>query len=150
MWGDFKYAARMLVKSPAFSLVAIITLALGIGANTAIFSVVEGTLLRPLPFANANRLVRLYEATDDNGARGSTLNLSEQTFRQWREFGGDIFEGVASATGTNVPSAQSAITQRVALPPPAPAQTSSRSSDCLRRSVALSLQRKTLRAGRTS
>ena len=102
MWGDFKYAARMLVKSPAFSLVAIITLALGIGANTAIFSVVEGTLLRPLPFANANRLVRLYEATDDNGARGSTLNLSEQTFRQWREFGGDIFEGVASATGTNV------------------------------------------------
>src|SRR5438552_2261405 len=56
----------------------------------------------PLPIANANRLVRLYEAADDNGARGSTLNLSEQTFRQWREFGGDIFEGVASATGTNV------------------------------------------------
>jgi putative ABC transport system permease protein len=102
MWGDFKYASRLLIKSPAFSLVAIITLALGIGANTAIFSVVEGTLLRPLPFANANRLVRLYEAADDNGARGSTLNLSEQTYRQWREFGGSVFEGVASATGTNV------------------------------------------------
>ena len=102
MWADLKYAARMLIKSPAFSLVAIITLALGIGANTAIFSVVEGTLLRPLPFANANRLVRLYEAADDNGARGSTLNLSEQTFRQWREFGADIFEGVGAATGTNV------------------------------------------------
>ena len=102
MMNDLKYAVRMLIKSPAFSLVAIVTLALGIGANTAIFSVVEGTLLRPLPFANANRLVRLYEAADDNGARGSTLNLSEQTFRQWREFGGDIFEGVASATGTNV------------------------------------------------
>ncbi|PYK66390.1 MAG: hypothetical protein DME45_12690 [Verrucomicrobia bacterium] len=102
MWGDFKYAARMLIKSPAFSLVAIVTLALGIGANTAIFSVVEGTLLRPLPFANASRLVRLYEAVDDNGSRGSTLNLSEQTFRQWREFGGNIFEGVASAAGTNV------------------------------------------------
>jgi len=102
MMNDLKYAARMLIKSPAFSLVAIVTLALGIGANTAIFSVVEGTLLRPLPFANANRLVRLYEAADDNGARGSTLNLSEQTFRQWREFGGDVFEGVASATGTNV------------------------------------------------
>src|SRR5438552_18736733 len=102
MWADFKYAARMLIKSPAFSLVAIIILALGIGANAAIFSVVEGTLLRPLPFANANRLVRLYDAADDNGARDSTLNLSEHTFRQWREFGGDIFEGVASATGTNV------------------------------------------------
>src|SRR5438045_8808448 len=102
MWGDFKYAARMLIKSPAFSLVAIVTLALGIGANTAIFSVVEGTLLRPLPFPNAQRLVRLYEAADDNGARGSTLNLSEQTFRQWREFGHDIFEDIAAATGTNV------------------------------------------------
>src|SRR5438105_9210840 len=102
MMNDLKYAVRMLIKSPAFSLVAIVTLALGIGANTAIFSVVEGTLLRPLPFANVNRLVRLYEAADDNGARGSTLNLSEHTVRQWREFGGDIFEGVASATGTNV------------------------------------------------
>src|SRR5205814_5241485 len=99
---DLRYALRMLVKSPGFSLVAVLTLALGIGANTAIFSVVEGTLLRPLPFPNANRLVRLYEAADENGARGTTLTLSEQTFRQWREFDGDIFEGVASATGTNV------------------------------------------------
>jgi putative ABC transport system permease protein len=102
MIADLKYALRMLVKSPGFSLVAILTLALGIGANTAIFSVVEGTLLRPLPFPNANRLVRLYEAADENGARGTTLTLSEQTFRQWREFGGDIFEGIGAATGTNV------------------------------------------------
>ncbi len=86
MISDLRYALRMLLKSPGFSLVAVITLALGIGANTAIFSVVEGTLLRPLPFPNADRLVRLYEATDENGARGTTLSLSEQTFRQWREF----------------------------------------------------------------
>jgi putative ABC transport system permease protein len=99
---DLRYALRMLLKSPGFSLVAILTLALGIGANTAIFSVVEGTLLRPLPFPNANRLVRLYEATDENGARGTTLSLSEQTFRQWREFSTDIFEGIGAATGTNV------------------------------------------------
>src|SRR5207248_11352965 len=91
MWGDLKYAARMLIKSPAFSLVAIVTLALGIGADTAIFSVVEGTLLRPLPFPNANRLVRLYEATDDNGAPGTTLNLSEPTSRPWRDFTGGCF-----------------------------------------------------------
>jgi putative ABC transport system permease protein len=102
MLADFKYALRGLAKSRGFSAVAIITLALGIGANTAIFSVVEGTLLRRLPFPNADRLVRLYEAADDSGARGSTLTLSEQTFRQWREFGRDIFDDVGAATGANV------------------------------------------------
>jgi predicted permease len=99
---DLRYALRLLIKSPAFSAVAILTLALGIGANTAIFSVVEGTLLRPLPFPNADRLFRIYEAADDNGARGSSLNLSEQTVRQWREHGNDIFEGIGAATGANV------------------------------------------------
>jgi putative ABC transport system permease protein len=102
MASDFKYALRFLVKAPAFSAVAIVTLALGIGANTAIFSVVEGTLLRPLPFPRADRLVRVYEAADDSGARGHSLNLSEQTVRQWRQYGGDIFEGIAAATGVNV------------------------------------------------
>src|SRR6058998_3504913 len=101
MVSDFKYAVRLLVKAPAFSAVAIVTLALGIGANSAIFSVVEGTLLRPLPFPQADRLVRLYEATDDTGRRGLSMNLSEQTVRQWREHGGEIFEGLAAATGAN-------------------------------------------------
>ena len=102
MTSDLRYAFRLLVKSPAFTAVAIITLALGIGANTAIFSVVQGTLLRPLPFPNADRLVRIYEAEDEQGARGSTLNLSEQTVRQWREHGRHIFEDIGAATGANV------------------------------------------------
>ena len=102
MLNDLRYALRLLAKSPGFSLIAIATLALGIGANTAIFSVVEGTLLRPLPFPHADRLVRVYEAADDNGARGSSLNLSEQTVQQWREYGGNIFEDLAAATGANV------------------------------------------------
>src|SRR5437763_12133660 len=102
MLADLRYALRMLLKSPGFSAVAILTLALGIGANTAIFSIVEATLLRPLPFPHAERLLRLYEAENESGARGSTLSLSEQTLRQWREFGGDIFDGIGAATETNV------------------------------------------------
>jgi putative ABC transport system permease protein len=96
---DLKFALRQLCKSPGFTLVAVVTLALGIGANTAIFSVVEGVLLRPLPFPNAKRLVRIYEALDDNGARSGTLNLSDRTAARFREFGRDIFEDVAGGTG---------------------------------------------------
>ena len=102
MLSDIRFALRMLVKSPAFAVVAVITLALGIGANTAIFSVVEGTLLRPLPFPHADRLVRVFEAGYENGARGGSMNLSEQTVRQWQEHSGEIFEGFAAGSGMNV------------------------------------------------
>ena len=96
---DLKFALRQLRKSPAFTLIAVITLALGIGANTAIFSVVEGVILRPLPFPHAERLVRIYEALDENGARSASLNLSDRTVARFREFGHDIFEDVAGGTG---------------------------------------------------
>ena len=99
MLTDLGYALRMLVKAPGFTAIAILTLALGIGANTAIFSVVEGTLLRPLPFSHAERLVRIYEAQDENGVRAASLNLSDRTVQHFREFGRDIFEDVGAGTG---------------------------------------------------
>ena len=72
LFQDIKFGVRMLVKSPSLSIVATIALALGIGANTAIFSVVNAVLLRPLPFPNSNELVALFETdTQKGGTRGS-------------------------------------------------------------------------------
>src|SRR5712692_10286964 len=81
MWADVRFGSRMLRKSPAFTTVAILTLALGIGANTALFSVVNGVLLNPLPFPQPDQLVTLHESKPNFDA-GS---ISWLNFRDWRK-----------------------------------------------------------------
>jgi putative ABC transport system permease protein len=77
---DFRYGLRMLRKAPGFTAVAVLTLALGIGATTAIFSVVYGVLLYPLPYRNASRVIVLNETTPKVG----TVSVSYPNFLDWR------------------------------------------------------------------
>ena len=79
-WQDVKYAARMLLKNPGFTIVGIVTLALGIGANTAIFSIINSVLLRPLPFAQPGQLVQLWET---EGAPGN-YPLTGPDYLDWQ------------------------------------------------------------------
>ncbi len=91
---DLRYGLRMLVKRPVFTLVAVITLALGIGASTAIFSVVNSVLLRPLPFREPERIVTLWENNTKDGIERD--DVSPANFLDWRDRSRS-FEAMASA-----------------------------------------------------
>jgi hypothetical protein len=81
---DVKFAIRMLLRSPGFTLVALATLTLGIGVNTATFSLVNGVLLNPLPFAHADRLVEIWADGEQMGARITTTPTREM-LTSWLE-----------------------------------------------------------------
>jgi putative ABC transport system permease protein len=89
---DLRYAVRNLLKNPGFAAIAILTLALGIGANIAIFAVVNAVLLQPLPFQHPEQLVRIFD--DLNGAGGKDVGMSEPEFEDLRDRSG-VFDDIS-------------------------------------------------------
>ena len=106
LWQDFRFAARGLVKNPGVPAIMVVTLALGIGATTAIFSVVYGVLLRPLPYPDSNRIMAVFEVTSrDRPSRVADPNFDD--FRdQNRSFQAmaKYIDNIASVSGASQPT----------------------------------------------
>jgi predicted permease len=109
---ELRHALRQLARAPGFAAVVVLILGLGIGANTAIFSVVRAVLLRPLPFPEPDRLVRLNESFGAGGDEAQ-LALAPLTFKRWRQYN-DAFQDIAAATETSLTLGGQAESQYVA------------------------------------
>ena len=99
LWQDLRQGARSLVKQPTFTIVAVIALALGVGANTAIFSVVHAVLLRSLPYRDADRLATVWENNRKRGNDQNVINMGN--FFDWKEQN-RVFEDMAAFGNASV------------------------------------------------
>ncbi|MEJ7576826.1 MAG: ABC transporter permease [Pyrinomonadaceae bacterium] len=96
LWQDMRYGVRMLLKNPGFTFIAVLALALGIGANAGIFSVVNAVLLRPLPFEHSERLVRLWGTNVKKGLERRSSSFLN--FTDWQKQN-HVFESMTAYTG---------------------------------------------------
>src|ERR1700722_20176029 len=114
LWSDLRHSVRVLLKAKGFAAAAILILALGIEANSAIFSVVNAVLLRPLPFADSDRLVEVYHAPPARSFPGVTkFSVSPANFLDWRSTA-KSFDAIAGARPNNSPQVResAAVTPR--------------------------------------
>lgn len=100
LWQDIRFGLRMLAKNPGFTAVAIITLALGIGANTAIFSVINGVLLKPLPYPHPDGLVKVWTRFTGIGLPNDQNWFSAPEFRDLRERNRSLADAAVISPGT--------------------------------------------------
>ena len=100
LWQDIRFGLRTLARNPGFTAVATITLALGIGANTAIFSVVYAVLIRPLPFKEPGRLVMLWQTSAKQGE--SRVVVSAANFADWKQQSSSLADMTAIKWDTGV------------------------------------------------
>ena len=98
-WQDFRYGVRVLFKNPGFTFIAVLTLALGIGANTAIFSVVNALLLRPLPYKDAGRLVWIWGTNPGAGIPEEVASAPD--YNDWKKLG-ESFEDMGAIANLSV------------------------------------------------
>ena len=110
---DLRFAWRMLTKNPGFTGIAVLTFALGIGANTAIFSVVNGVLLKPLPYSEPDRLVRLYEKATGDAMGSDRVEVAPANYLDWRAQA-HSFAGMAAWGYGMAPLARAGETEQVA------------------------------------
>ncbi|MGH7466152.1 MAG: ABC transporter permease, partial [Longimicrobiales bacterium] len=124
---DVRFGARMLARSPSFTIMAVLTLALGIGATTAIFSLAHAVLLAPLPYPDADRVVRVWETSPQGNARnvvspGNVIDWTSRAtsfavFGAYRNPYGLVLSGQGEATRVLLAELQPAVLRALAVPP---------------------------------
>src|SRR5215467_8847756 len=101
LWQDLRYGARMLLKNPSFTLIAVLTLALGIGSTTTIFSAIQNILLDPFPYTDAQRVVAIQIHDTSSSRPGGRTYFQTPEFLDYREQN-HVFEEIIGGTGGDV------------------------------------------------